>query len=106
MSIQNCGGRAARWVTVASAKPDQGKYRLTFARVAVLEPKDSSPLSIEVSEAKGGDPATLDDFLADTARDTYVTWYDIEISFRDTDDSMKEDIARISYWPGERVSFF
>ena len=103
IDIQNCGNRTARWITVGSTLSSQGNYRLTFGRITVLESKSSSPLSFEISKVAGGHRAELDDFLADTPNETYVVWYDVEILFRDTDESTKSDVARLSYWPGERV---
>ena len=103
IDIQNCRNRTARWITIADARSEQGNYRLAFARLSVLEGKDSSSLSFEVKKILGGEAGTLSDFLVDTANDIYVTGYDIEITFRDTDESMQSDVARLAYWPGECV---
>jgi hypothetical protein len=102
--IQNCGQRAARWVVLEQTKSHLGKYRLTFSRVSVVEPGKDAPLSFEACTA--GYPfsaATVNDFLADNPPDAYVVWYDIAVEFRDVDESMQKDTARLSYWPSEQI---
>ena len=103
VQIQNCGNRTARWIDAEVVRSDQGNYLLTFGRIPSLEPSSSLSLPFEVRKVHTENSATLDDFLYDTRDGTYVTWYDFKIHFRDTDDSAKEEMMRLSYWPGSCV---
>lgn len=102
--VQNCGHRAARWVTIEEARSKCENYRLEFSRVPVVEPGKEVTLACEVSTiGYPSEPATVDEFGTDNGEDTYVVWYDIQIKFRDTDESMQEDTARLCYYPHEHI---
>ena len=102
--IQNCGQRTARWVTLEHAESGLKKYRLTFNLVSVVEPGKETHLGYEICTiGYPSSAATINEFLTDNQDNTYVVWYDIQIKFRDTDESMQEDTARLSYWPSEQA---
>lgn len=102
LHLQNCGNRPARWVNVSSIQSTEKNYRLSFSRIAVIEPKATEYLHYAV-HGMGGSAASIESFLADVPDGVYVTRYDLELKFRDTDESERTDTARLAYWPTDKV---
>lgn len=102
LHLQNCGNRPARWVNTSITRSTGKNYHLSFGRIAVIEPQATESLLFTV-HGKNESTASFESFLEDTPEDTYVTWYDLEITFRDSDESGRTDTARLAYWPKERV---
>jgi hypothetical protein len=100
--LKNCGNRPARWVNIPAVQSTGRNFRLSFARTPIIEPQAAETLAFEVSKIDTSAGAALESFLADTPDGIYVTWYDMKIEFRDTDESMRSETARLAYWPGER----
>lgn len=101
--LKNCGERPARWINVDAVKSSGEHYRLTFGRISVIEPKQTESLSFAVEACNTLNKASLENFLSDAPADTYCTWYDLDVYFRDTDESGGSDKARLVYYHDEKV---
>jgi hypothetical protein len=102
--LRNCGNRPARWVNVAITSSSNGNYYLSFGRIAVVEPKATERLLYTVhKKGESTASASLESFLGDASEEAYVTWYDLKIAFRDTDESERTETARLAYWPEVQV---
>jgi hypothetical protein len=101
--ICNNGERAARWVKPQSVKSNQGTYVLHFEEIAALSPGQFTTISYSVNNSVALDQGMLWSFFHDNeVRDdpgegAALVWWDIKIRFRDTDESVKEEIVRLCY---------
>src|SRR5262249_54078505 len=101
--LRNTGQRAARYVKMETQESAQAKYRLHFIEIPALV--TSCPVQFWVEENGDsdlipveGDSVMLRNFIADETNQadpgarTALRWWDIRIKFRDTDETVREEI--------------
>jgi hypothetical protein len=102
--LRNCGLRTARYVRLQSVKSQAGNYHLHFGEISVLEPNKESAVRIGVNnswELNQQDMLLkflLDNPKADDPLQRIVfAWFDVEIKFRDMDESVGDAVVRFSF---------
>jgi hypothetical protein len=109
-SLRNVGGRPARYIRLEAQFSGQGRYNLHFVEVLALPSNESAPMSYWVTDRATpelipvrDDQSMLRKFVSDNVvsedpfNNVALTWWDIKIQFRDTDESVKEEIARLCF---------
>jgi len=98
-NLRNCGQRPARFVSLGSIKSNRDRYTLHFHELPVLRPDDVLPISYWINERSKevSDQRWLWEFLDDHPDDAGVLWWDIEVSFRDTDESTHKELVRVCF---------
>jgi hypothetical protein len=108
--LRNVGGRTARFVKLEQQISGQARFMLNFREILALPPTESSPVNFWVTDSSVrellpilNDSRMLAEFVADNpssddpAKNTALTWWDIPIRFRDTDESVQVELVRLCY---------
>lgn len=96
LALENCGERAARFIWLQPKKSYSDKFILQFSQLPSLKPQAEESLGFWVTEGWNKE-ATLASFLSDHSADAALIWWDINIKYRDMDESEMEEIVRLCY---------
>ena len=69
---------------------------MSFGEIAALAPGDTRPVTYEIDQ-HGADQRILCEFVGDNPPGSALVWWDIPISFRDTDESTGADVVRLCF---------
>jgi cell division protein FtsB len=110
LGLKNVGTRPARYVNMETQASFQKQYHMQFAQILALPSNQSEELRFVILgdhfqeiHPKGGADNVLMKFLNDIERhddplnDAALIWWDIPIKFRDTDESVKEELTRLCF---------
>ncbi|MGB0040887.1 MAG: hypothetical protein WCC32_13695 [Terriglobales bacterium] len=99
LDLRNIGARPARYVVMEPQSSQQGRYHLRFGQILALSPNAEEPMPYAVTDDKFcdlTDGSAILKFLYDNEvhddplLNAALTWWDIDIKFRDTDESVKD----------------
>jgi hypothetical protein len=113
-ALKNVGVRPARYVNMEPQPSFQKNFHLQFGQILAILPNgfEGVPYSVtdrafqeiqEIAPAKRIEQPLLLQFLRDVEKhddplqNAALIWWDIPIKFRDTDESVKEEITRLCF---------
>lgn len=115
LNLKNVGARSARYIVMESKTSNQGNYHLRFGQILALPPNEQEHMPYAVMDKSFNDvkdPSAMLKFLCDNEmhanplEDAVLTWWDIGIKFRDTDESVKDGgIVRLCYEVKDQILY-
>ncbi|MGB9071886.1 MAG: hypothetical protein WCC22_04395 [Terriglobales bacterium] len=95
-SLTNVGLRPARFVRINSVKSNKKNYEITFGSIPALQSSQEVPIEFCIGP-NVQDQRMLCAFLEDNEEDTSITWWDLEILYRDTDEVTQTELTRLVF---------